>query len=144
MRVSEELHADRLNRVETEVSSIRQDVGELKQGFTSVKADVRGLSGILERIEHGVSAAQQQWQEDKKDSRVNPLALASVLITIISILVGGAWTIGGSLARQDERSTHLQRSAEQIERQTARSDERLWRLRAAEGDGSGVTAAKDE
>jgi cell division protein FtsB len=56
-----------------------------------------------------VSNAQQQWQDDKQASRINPIALTTVLISIISILVGGAWLVSGSLARSDERSVHQQR-----------------------------------
>jgi cell division protein FtsB len=70
---------------------------------------MRGLGDVLQRIEASVSNAQQQWQDDKQASRINPIALTSVLISIISILVGGAWLVSGSLARQDERSVQQQR-----------------------------------
>jgi hypothetical protein len=68
--------------------------------MNGLKVGMRGLGDVLQRIEASVSTAQQQWQDDKHASRINPIALASVLISIISILVGGAWLISGQLARR--------------------------------------------
>jgi hypothetical protein len=137
--VSEEAYGPRLERVENDVSSVKQDVGELKNGFTRVQADVRGLGGILERIERGVSEAQQQWQDEKHAARLNPVAMGSVLLTIISILVGGSWLISGEIARQDERSIHLQRAVEKTDREIELQGDRQWQLR---GGRNGSTSAQ--
>lgn len=76
---------------------------------------MRGLASILHRIEDGVAASQQRLENDKMASRMNPVALGSVLLTIISIMVGGAWLISGELSRHDERSIYQQRMIDQIE-----------------------------
>lgn len=93
-----ESHAGRLTRVETDVNTIRSEMGSIKTEMTSVKADIRGLGGILERIEDSVTRSQDQQDQRLERSRPNMVAVATVLITIISILVGGAWTISGQLA----------------------------------------------
>lgn len=116
-----EAHGVRLDRVETQVETFSREMSGLKSDMAGVKADVRGLGSILTRIEQGIAASQQQWQDDKQASRLNPIAMGSVLLTIISILVGGAWLISGAIARQDERSIHQQRSIELVER-------RQWEL----------------
>jgi hypothetical protein len=100
-------HAARLSRVEDEVGGVKQQV-------TRLEAQMRGFGDILSRIESGISEAHQRFEDDKQASRVNPIALATVLITIISILVGGAWTISGQLARFDERSTYQQRAIDRM------------------------------
>lgn len=91
-------------------------MGGLKSDMSGLKSDVRGLGSILTRIELGFAEAQKRLDSEKDAARINPVALASVLITIIVTLVGGAWTISGQLGRLDERSvefrTHIQ-SADQ-------------------------------
>lgn len=82
---------------------------------------MRGFGDILQRIEQGVASAQQQWHDDKQSSRLNPIAFAAVLITIITTMVGGAWLIGGELARHDERSAQQEKVIERIE-------QRLWEV----------------
>jgi hypothetical protein len=106
--VSEVEHATRLTRVESEVGGIKNDV-------TDLKAQMRGFGDILSRIESGISQAQQQALEDKHASRLNPIAMAAILITIITTLVGGAWIVGGELARHDERSQYQQRMIDRVE-----------------------------
>lgn len=98
----------RLTRVESEVSGIKNDV-------TDLKGQMRGFGNILERIERGISVAQKQAVEDKNASRLNPIAMSAILITIISTLVGGAWIVGGDLARHDERSEYQQKTIDRIE-----------------------------
>lgn len=83
---------------------------QLSTDVTGLKADVKGLGGILGRIEQGVLRSQEKSEEKEASSRPNLVALISILITIISILIGGAWTIAGALARSDERD--IQRSRE--------------------------------
>lgn len=117
-------HATRIDRVETEVSSIRTDISGLTVEMTGLKSDVRGLGSILGRIEESVNQSQTRYDSDKQSNRLNPVAMASVFITIISILVGGAWLIGGQLARQDERSMMLVHEAERV-------SARQWELRGA-------------
>lgn len=116
----------RLTTVESEVTTVRTEMAGLK-------SDVRSLASILRRIEEGVEAAQTRFENDKQASRLNPVALASVLITIITIMIGGAWTIGGELARHDERSTYHRRDIDRIE-------QRQWDSRGR-GGASSVSAA---
>jgi hypothetical protein len=106
--VTVEAHGSRLDKVETEVSTIRTEV-------VGLQVQMRGFGEILQRIESGISVAQQQAIEDKHASRLNPVALAAILITIITTLVGGAWLVGGELARHDERSQFQQHTIDQIE-----------------------------
>lgn len=107
--MSVEEHGSRLDKVESEVSTIRTEMAGLK-------SDVRGLGSILSRIEQGVASAQQRFDDDKHASRVNPIALATVLLAIITTLIGGAWLIGGELARQDEQNIYQQRTIDTTER----------------------------
>ena len=113
--MSEEAHGVRLDRVEVEVKTITGEIGGLKNKMTGLEAGMRGLGDVLNRIEQSVASTQQQWQDDKQASRINPIALTSILISIISILVGGAWLVSGSLARQDERSIHQQQVLDRME-----------------------------
>ena len=127
--MSEEAHGPRLDRVESEVQTITRDMGTLKTDMSGLKSDVRGLGSILNRIEQGVASAQQRFDDDKSAARLNPIALATVLITIISILVGGAWLVGGTQARLDERSIHQQQMIDRIEN-------RQWGIRRDIAPGS--------
>jgi predicted nucleic acid-binding Zn-ribbon protein len=99
-------HHARLNRVEQDVSGLRADVTNLGTEMTGLKSDVKGLGGILGRIEEGVNKAQE------KAGRPNLIAVVSVLITIISIIVGGAWMISGSLAASQIRDQQRDRELE--------------------------------
>lgn len=112
-------HDARIGRVESEVQTVRSEMSSLAGEVTIVKSDVKGLGAILGRIEQGVLRAQEKSEERDLASKPNLVAVVSVLITIISIIVGGAWVIGSQLARQDERSIGLQR-------QIDRNDQRLW------------------
>lgn len=115
MPVSEAEHNTRLTRVEDEVGGIKNEV-------VGLKAQLRGFGDVLVRIEDGVKNYQQQWQDDKQAARINPIALTTILISIISILVGGAWLVSGNLARLDERSATQQRWVERL-------DQRQWEKR---------------
>jgi hypothetical protein len=114
--MAEGIDATRLDRVETEVATIRFEMGDLKSEVTSVKADIHALGGILSRIEESVKDAHSEQSQRDQRSRPNLIAVVSVLITIVSILVGGAWTIGSDLARHDERSVWMMRELAKIER----------------------------
>jgi hypothetical protein len=103
-------HDARIGRVESEMGGLRQEVGTLTTDMVGLKSDVKGLGGILGRIEEGVLRAQQKSEEKESASRPNFIAVISILITIISIIVGGAWAISGQLSRMDERD--LQRNRE--------------------------------
>lgn len=129
--MSEVGHSQRLDKVETEVSTIRTEMGGLKSEMSGLKAGMRGLGDVLERIESSVASAQQQWQDDKQASRINPIALASVLISIISILIGGAWLVSGAISRGDERSIQQQKYLDRME-------QRQWLLH--KGGQGGVAA----
>ena len=100
MPVSEE-HGARLTRVEGEVEVIRSELGALSNQMSS-------FSSILQRIEQTIT-------NDRQASRINPLAMVTMLISVISILVGGAWLISGELARGDERSVYQQRMLDRME-----------------------------
>jgi hypothetical protein len=104
----------RLDRVEDEISTIRSEMGGLKTEMGLVKADVRGLSAILSRIEQGVVRAQDQQDERDTRSRTPPIALATVLVTIMSLLVGGAWMIGSTTAATNARLLDQQVAFEQV------------------------------
>lgn len=105
-------HGRRIELVEGEVSGLRQDVASLTSDVTGLKIDVKGLGGILSRIEAGVNRAQERSEEREVANKPSIVALVSILITIITILVGGAWTIGGSLARGQERGEQTTRILE--------------------------------
>jgi hypothetical protein len=123
----------RFGRIDTELSGFRQEIGGFRQemgvfsaDMSGMKADMKAFGGILGRIESGVKDAQRQQQEEKSASRINPIALASVLVAIISTLVGGAWVIGGQLSRFDERSVQQQKLND-------RTEQRLWDSLQREG-----------
>jgi hypothetical protein len=111
--VSED-HSQRLDRVESEVGTIRTEMGGLKDNLGRVQADVKGLGAILSRIEQGVVRAQEQQDQREAQSKHSPIAIATVLITIMSMLVGGAWLISGSMAKMDERSVWMQREQDRV------------------------------
>ena len=119
-------HGARLTRVEGEVEAIRGDLGGIKTNMTKLETSMRGLGDILQRIEQNVAQAQDRHDHEKMASRLNPIAFASILITIITILVGGAWTISGQLAREDERSQVQMHQIELIEF-------RQWQARGQSG-----------
>lgn len=121
MGMEQGVDSTRLTHVEREVSTIRGEMAGLTKEMGDVRADVRGLGSILGRIEQGVAEAQQRFDNDKQAARLNPIALATVLLSIITILVGGAWLISGELARHDERSIYQQRMLDRVE-------QRQWAL----------------
>lgn len=123
------VHGQRLDRVENEVQAIRGDMSTLTSEVGGLKADVKGLGAILGRIEQGVLRAQEKTEEREAASKPNLVAVVSVLITIISIIVGGAWLISGQLSRMDERSVWIQR-------QIDRNEQRLWTNRGGGGESS--------
>ena len=112
-------HGQRISAVETEVQTIRTEVGGLRSDIVGVKADVKGLGAILGRIEQGVAAQAQRFDDDKLASRINPFAVVTIIITVLSMMVGGSWLISGEQARQDERSSSMQRQIDRL-------DQRLW------------------
>jgi hypothetical protein len=124
--VSVEAHGVRLDKVEGEITTVRTEMAGLK-------VQMRGFGDVLNRIEQGVASQAQQFHDDKQASRINPVALATVLVSVISILVGGAWLISGSLARQDERSVYQQHIIERME-------QRQWLMHKESQGGSPVEA----
>ena len=135
--VSEVDHGARIGRVESDVQSMRESMGALASDVTGLKADVRGLGSILGRIEQGVASAQQQWQDDKQASRINPIALTTVLVSVISILVGGAWLVSGGLAtnatRLEEQDRSMARTISLRDREFDSIQRRLDRLEERRG-----------
>lgn len=122
MADEESRHEARLDRVESDVQTIRSEMGTMTSEIGAVKADVRGLSAILSRIEDGVMRAQERHEDREAAAKPNPVLLASVLITFMSIIVGGAWVIGGSIARDDERSTWITRELDRLENPAQQND----------------------
>jgi hypothetical protein len=129
--VSVEAHSVRLDKVEGEMTTVRTEMAGLK-------AQMRGFGDVLNRIEQGVASAQQRFDDDKQAARINPIALATVLISIISILVGGAWLVSGGLAtsatrleEQDKSQTRISalrdREFDIIERRLDRMEDRSGR-----------------
>jgi hypothetical protein len=117
--VGEEAHSVRLDRVENEVGAIRSEMGGLRTEMGRVQADVKGLGAILSRIEEGVVRAQDQQDQRELRSRQSPVAIATMLVTVLSMLVGGSWLISGNMSRMDERSIWVQREQDRME-------QRLW------------------
>lgn len=117
--MSDEAHSVRLDRVENEVGVIRSEMGGLKTEMGRVQSDVKGLGAILSRIEQGVLRAQEQQDAKEASSRHSPVAVATVLITIMSMMVGGAWVIGSNIGHLDERSAWMERLID-------RNEQRLW------------------
>lgn len=116
----------RIDQVENEMKVIGTDVAGLKSDMSGLKADMRGFGTILQRIDDGVKDAMNRVETDKAAARLNPTAVASVLMTLISIIVGGAWLVSGQIARLDERD--LRRDIEVIEmnKRIDRVDVRQW------------------
>lgn len=129
-------HGHRLDRVEGEVSSIRGEIGTLTRDVGSVQSDVKGLGAILGRIETGVERAQAKNDDRLERSKPNLTAVVSVLITIISILVGGAWLIGGQLAALSVRTEELGNSRTERAAERAATDRRFERLEDRQMRGS--------
>lgn len=136
--MSDENHASRIDRVEGDVSSIRGEISALARDVGTVQSDVKGLGAILGRIEQGVVRSQEKSEEKADRAKPNLIAVISILITVISILIGGAWTIGAALARSDERDIQRtreldvatqfrNREADRLEDQMTRSNERSFR-----------------
>lgn len=132
-------HEQRLGRVETDLDGVRSQMGVITQDVGSLKSDVRGLGSILERIERGVLHAQEKSEDREVAGRPNLVAVVSVLITIVSILVGGAWLIGGQLATLQARTqefdrdrTRYEHKFDQLDTLTDRSQAR--RARSSSGN----------
>lgn len=123
--MSNEAHGPRLDRVEKEVSAIGSDVTGLKGDMTGLKADMRGFGSILNRIEQGVASAQERFDNRELASKPNMVAVMGVLITLISIIVGGAWLISGQLSTT---ATRLEDQAQSIERMIAMRDREMDRV----------------
>jgi hypothetical protein len=109
------------------VAGIRGDVNR-------IQADVKSLGSILERIEVGVLRSQEQQEEREQRSKQSPVAIATVIITVMSMLVGGAWISGSNIARLDERSLWLERNQERVE-------QHLWDARQDRGGPHGEAPA---
>ena len=116
----------RLGRVEADVVSIREDFSIVTRDLDTVKSDIKALGGILVRIESGVQRAQEKSEERSERNRPNLTAIVSVLITIISILVGGAWLIGSSLATLNVRTVESLRERDEMRIELARLEDRTW------------------
>lgn len=100
----------------------------LKADVVGLAGDVRSLGGILGRIEQGVLRSQERSDERIEANKPNPTAIVSVLITIISLMVGGAWMISGQLASQHERS-------EWVKEQLSNQDDHIERVEGRQRTG---------
>jgi hypothetical protein len=120
-------HSSRIDRVEIEMSGMRGEVLSLTNDVAGLKSDVKGLGNILGRIEQGVMRAQEKSEEKEQAGKPNLIAVVSVLITLISIIVGGAWLISGALARSDERDKQRDREISTITELRNREMDQLHR-----------------
>lgn len=122
-------HGQRLTAVESEVQTIRSEMG-------TIKADVKGLGAILGRIEEGILRAQDQQDRQK----VSPIAIVSFIVTVLSMMVGGSWLISGSLAttsiRLDDQEKHTETLIGMRNREFDNIHNRLNRLEERRGDPS--------
>lgn len=121
----------RFEKVETEVSNLRDDFSLFTRDLDVVKSDIKALGGILIRIEGGVTRAQEKAEERSERSKPNLTAIVSVLITIISILVGGAWLIGSSLSNLTVRTQESLRERDEIRIELGRLEEHQWQQKSA-------------
>lgn len=112
--------ATRLDRVETEVYALRDEVGGLK-------ASVQSFGAVLTRIEDGIIRAQERTDHQQDRNRPNITAIVSVLITIIFAMIGGSWMTAGQIARLDERANNTRREMDQMHLQQDRLEDRVWR-----------------
>jgi len=119
----------RLARVEAEVVTMREDFSVFTRDMDVVKGDLKSLGNILNRIETGVLRAQEKAEERSERNKPNLTAIVSVLITIISILVGGAWLIGGSLSTLTVRTTESLRERDEMRIEMRQLDQRTWDLK---------------
>jgi hypothetical protein len=113
--VSNGSDSSRLDRVENDITTIRTEMGGIVRDVGGLKSDVRGLGAVLTRIEDSISKAQERHDDREDRARPSLVAVVSVLITVISMLIGGAWLIAGQLGRQDERSVWQQRQMDRVE-----------------------------
>lgn len=109
----------RLDRVETEVSEIRS-------GLTELRTELRGLGQFMSRIERALESRDAQEVVERQASRPNIIAIAAVLFSIVSALIGGAWIVGGQTARFDERDHQRDREVARIVRELDRVEARQW------------------
>jgi len=107
----------RLDRVET-------DVAALSSAMSGVQHEVRGFGQSLATIIETLKTRDQ----DARAAKVNPLALASVLVTIILALITGAWATGSQYARLDERDIQRDRQVAQMQREIEKQDRRQWEM----------------
>jgi len=99
----------RLDRVESDVSSLTSAVGELR-------GDVRSFGQILARIENSIASNEGREERARLARQPNALAYASAIFGLFSASIGGAWLIGGQLSRLDERDIQRDRQLLHIER----------------------------
>lgn len=145
--MSEESHGVRIDRVEAEVGAIRTHMDGLKTDMGRVQADVKGLGGILTRIENGVLRAQEQQDQREQQSRHSPVAIATVLVTFMSILIAGSWTIGSQGARTEVRlndqDTQMSRLLQQRDRELDTMQRRIDRVEDKEWHGAEPVKASE-
>lgn len=110
----------RLDRVEGEVAEIRAGLGELR-------SELRNVGSFIGRIEGTLRDWQEREDRRAAASKPNITALVSMLITIVSILIGGAWLIAGQTARFDERDRQRDREIERMKDEMDRIEARVWR-----------------
>jgi hypothetical protein len=80
---------------------------------------------VLTRIEQGILRAQDRADQHEVSSKPSTVGVVSVLITIIATLVGGAWLVGGQLARLDERGIARQQQVDTLRADMYRVEDRL-------------------
>lgn len=88
---------------------------EFGRKLTTVEGDIRAFGGILQRIEQSVSKAHDAMDAQDERSRHSPVAIATVLVTIMSMLVGGAWVTGSRISQTSTQLDDQAKFSQQIE-----------------------------
>ena len=114
----------RLDRVETEVDALRGVVSE-------VRSDIRSVVVAVGEIKDSLKTRDSREAEERHASRPNIYAISAVLFSVLSALIGGAWIIGGTTARLDERDIQRDKQLARIELEMDRIEARQWNGRRA-------------
>lgn len=129
-------HHQRITRAE-------DDIDGLKSNMIRLEVQMKGFGDILSRIEVGIRDAQN----DLHSKRINPIALATVLISMLTFMIGGAWLISGQLSRTDVRLTDQQATITQLvamrDRELDGVQHRIDRLDDRGGHGGEAVKAPD-
>lgn len=106
--------ADQHQEHHTRLSRAEDDIDGLKANMIRFEVQMRGFGDILSRIEIGIKESQERAHNDIQSKRINPIALATVLVSMLSFMIGGSWLVSGQLSRTDIRLTDQQVAMSQL------------------------------